>query len=115
LKDGVYEGASGADDTGAWGEVSLTVRDGQVAACAFITRQKDGAIKGDDYGKINGEISNAAFYEKAQLAVRAMGDYAAQFVERGSLDKVDAVSGATIAYNQFLEAAGAALEGARKQ
>jgi major membrane immunogen (membrane-anchored lipoprotein) len=113
LKDGDYEGASGADDTGAWGEMSVTIRDGRVAACAFITRQKDGTVKDDDYGKINGEISNADYYEKAQLAVRAMVRYAKQFAGTGSLDKVEAVSGATISYNQFLDAAEKALEKAR--
>ena len=114
LKDGVYEGASGADDTGAWGEVSVTVREGRVAACVFITRQKDGTVKAEDYGKINGEISNADYYEKAQLAVRAMERYAKQFTETGNLNKVDAVSGATIAHNQFVEAAEAALKKARE-
>jgi major membrane immunogen (membrane-anchored lipoprotein) len=114
LKDGVYEGSSGADDTGAWGEISVTVREGRVAACAFITRRKDGTIKGEDYGKINGEITNAGFYEKAQLAVRAMERYAKQFTETGSLAKVDAVSGATIAHNQFVEAAEQALAKARE-
>jgi major membrane immunogen (membrane-anchored lipoprotein) len=114
LKDGVYEGRSGADDTGAWGEVSVTVREGRVAACVFITRQKDGTIKGADYGKINGEISNAGYYEKAQLAVRAMDRYAQEFTETGNLNKVDAVSGATISHDQFTEAVEAALKKARE-
>jgi major membrane immunogen (membrane-anchored lipoprotein) len=105
---------SGADDTGAWGEISVTVREGRVAACTFITRQKDGTVKGEDYGKINGEISSADFYEKAQLAVRAMERYAKQFAETGSLEKVDAVSGATVSHSQFVEAAEGALAKARK-
>jgi major membrane immunogen (membrane-anchored lipoprotein) len=113
LKDGVYEGASGADDTGAWGEISVTVRDGKVAGCVFVTRQKDGTVKGADYGTINGEIANADFYAKAQLAVRAMEQYAKEFTETGNLDQVEAVSGATVSYNQFLEAAERALEKAR--
>ena len=114
LKDGVYEGASGPDESGAWGEISVTVREGRVAVCRFITRQKDGTVKGEDYGKINGEISNAGFYEKAQLAVRAMAGYAEQFARTGSLDQVDAVSGATIAHGQFVEAAERALAKARE-
>ena len=112
-QDGVYEGSSGVDDKGAWGEISVTVREGKVAACTFITRQKDGTVKGEDYGKINGEISNPDFYAKAQLAVRAMEGYAKQFAQTGSLDQVDAVGGATIAYDQFMEAAEKALEKAR--
>jgi major membrane immunogen (membrane-anchored lipoprotein) len=114
LKDGVYEGKSGVDDTGAWGEITITVRDGKAGACVFITRQKDGTAKDEDYGKINGEISNQVYYDKAQLAVRAMETYARQYAEHGDLDRVEAVSGATIAYNQFLEAAVEALEKAKK-
>ncbi|MDR0876903.1 MAG: FMN-binding protein [Treponema sp.] len=110
LKDGVYFGRSSADDTGAYGEVNITVRSGIISACDFVTRQKDGKIKGEDYGKINGEISNQAFYDKAQLAVRAMETYAAQYVENQSLKSLDAISGATIAYNQFIEAVEEALK-----
>ena len=113
LKDGVYEGSSGPDESGAWGEVNVTVREGKVAACAFITREKDGTIKGENYGKINGEISNPGFYEKAQLAVRAMERYAKQFAETGKLDQVEAVSGATISYDQFMEAVEMALKKAQ--
>jgi major membrane immunogen (membrane-anchored lipoprotein) len=114
LTDGVYEGTSGPDETGAWGVVSVTVREGKIAACGFITWQKDGTVKGEDYGKINGEISNPGFYEKAQLAVRAMERYAKQFAETGKLEKVEAVSGATISHDQFMEAAEMALKKARE-
>jgi major membrane immunogen (membrane-anchored lipoprotein) len=113
-QDGVYAGKSGPDDTGSWGEVTVTITDGRVSGCEFITRQKDGTIKGDDYGKVNGEISNRDFYDKAQLAVRAMAQYAAAYRETGDLGELDAVSGATVSYNQFVEAVEAALEGARK-
>jgi major membrane immunogen (membrane-anchored lipoprotein) len=114
LNDGVYSGRSGADDTGAYGEVRLTVAEGKIADCRFVTWQKDGTTKGGDYGKVNGEISNQAFYDKAQLAVRAMDAYAKDYVRTQDLKAVDAVSGATIAYNQFREAAGEALTQAGK-
>jgi major membrane immunogen (membrane-anchored lipoprotein) len=112
--DGTYSGRSGADDTGAWGEVTITIAGGKVARCSFVTRQKDGTVKDEDYGKVNGEIANRTFYEKAQLAVRAMEQYAGEYVEKQSLKELDAVSGATIAYNQFIEAVENALEGAAK-
>ncbi|MDR0759740.1 MAG: FMN-binding protein, partial [Treponema sp.] len=102
--DGVYSGKSGADDTGAWGEVTLTIAGERVADCQFITRQKDGTLKDENYGKVNGEISNQDYYDKAQLAVRAMEQYAEAFRETGDLRKVEAVSGATIAFDQFTEA-----------
>jgi major membrane immunogen (membrane-anchored lipoprotein) len=113
-KDGVFSGKSGEDDTGAWGEVTLTVGDGKIRECRFVTWQKDGTVKDENYGKVNGEISNQNFYDKAQLAVEAMKHYAAQYVETQSLKDLDAVSGATIAYNQFIEAVENALEGAKK-
>jgi major membrane immunogen (membrane-anchored lipoprotein) len=113
-QDGTYSGKSALDDTGAWGEVTLTLKDGKVSDCVFITRQKDGSIKDENYGKVNGEISNQDFYGKAQLAVRAMEQYRQQFMETQSLKKLDAVSGATIAYNQFIEATELALEAASK-
>ncbi|MDR0376874.1 MAG: FMN-binding protein, partial [Spirochaetaceae bacterium] len=71
-KDGIYPGRSGPDDDGAFGEVTITIAGGKIADCGFLTRQKDGSIKDENYGKINGEISNQSYYDKAQLAVRAM-------------------------------------------
>jgi major membrane immunogen (membrane-anchored lipoprotein) len=112
-KDGVYSGRSGEDDTGAWGEVRITIEAGKVGGCEFVTRQKVGTIKDTEYGKINGEISNPAYYEKAQLAVEAMKKYAADYTRAGSLKGVEAVSGATIAYDQFLEAVENAMETAK--
>jgi major membrane immunogen (membrane-anchored lipoprotein) len=104
LYNGVYSGRSEADDTGAYGEARLTIAEGKITDCSFVTWQKDGTIKGEDYGKVNGEISNQAYYDKAQLAVRAMEAYARQYVSTQNLKAVDAISGATNSYNQFLEA-----------
>jgi major membrane immunogen (membrane-anchored lipoprotein) len=109
--DGVYTGVSSEDDSGAYGEVSITVEDGVITACSFVTWQKDGSVKDEDYGKVNGEISNRDFYDKAQLAVRAMSEYADALVETQSPNSVDAVSGATIAHGQFLEAVADAFSG----
>jgi major membrane immunogen (membrane-anchored lipoprotein) len=103
-RDGAYTGRSGEDDTGAWGEVSLTISEGKIRNCEFVTRQKDGSIKDENYGKVNGEISNVDYYNKAQLAVRAMNQYARDLTEKQKLGKIDMVSGATIAYDQFTEA-----------
>ncbi|MDR0551147.1 MAG: FMN-binding protein [Spirochaetaceae bacterium] len=114
-RDGSWQGKSGVDDTGAWGEITITIEQGKVSGCKFLTRQKDGTVKAEDYGKINGEISNADYYEKAQLAVRAMERYAQQYAQTGKLSAVDAVSGATIAYNQFIEAAEQALKAAKNK
>ncbi|MDR2743030.1 MAG: FMN-binding protein [Treponema sp.] len=114
-KDGTYTGRSGPDDQDAFGEASLTIAGGKITDCRFVTRQKDGSIKDENYGKINGEISSQPYYDKAQLAVAAMEKYAHDLSRTGNLKDVEAVSGATISYNQFREAVEEALEAARKR
>jgi major membrane immunogen (membrane-anchored lipoprotein) len=114
-EDGAYTGVSGEDDKGAYGEVRVTVEDGAIVSCEFVTWQKDGSVKGEDYGKVNGEISNQEFYDKAQLAVEAMSLYADKLVETQSLEQVDAISGATNSHGQFLEAVIDALEDAKSK
>jgi major membrane immunogen (membrane-anchored lipoprotein) len=104
LADGVYVGRSAADELGAYGEATITMRGGKIIACNFVTWQKDGTTKAENYGKVNGEISNRAFYDKAQLAVRAMKTYADEYVKTQTLKSVDAISGATNSHNQFVEA-----------
>ena len=113
-KDGTYTAISSNDDKGAYGEVTITVKSGQIADCKFITYQKDGKIKAEDYGKVNGVISNRDYYEKAQLSVRAMKKYAEDFKAAKSLKGVEAVTGATVSYNQFTEAVSKALSQANK-
>jgi major membrane immunogen (membrane-anchored lipoprotein) len=112
-KDGVYSGRSSADDLGAYGEVTITVSGGEITDCLFLTWQKDGSIKDEQYGKVNGAIANVDYYHKAQLAVQAMEQYARELAEKQRLDQVDVVSGATNAYNQFTEAASEALAAAK--
>jgi major membrane immunogen (membrane-anchored lipoprotein) len=114
-RDGTYTGRSGPDDSGAFGEVSLSIQGGKITDCSFVTWQRDGTVKDENYGKINGEISNQSFYEKAQLAVRAMEQYAGDLSRTGNLEELEAVSGATVAYDQFREAVEEALEQAGKR
>jgi major membrane immunogen (membrane-anchored lipoprotein) len=112
--DGAYKGLSGKDDRGAYGEVLITFNSGKITDCNFTTYQKDGKIKDEDYGKVNGEISNRDYYDKAQLAVDAMESYSRQLVEAQKLSKVDVIAGATVAYEQFLDAAEDAFRQAKK-
>ena len=65
----------------------------------------EGALKGSEYGKGAEEY----LYLVAQRSVQAGQRYAEQFIETQSLDGVDAISGATTAYTQFIEAAEQAL------
>ena len=113
-KDGTYVGKSSEDDQGAYGEATITVKDARITDCKYVTREKNGTIKDENYGKVNGEISNRDYYDKAQHAVAAMEQYAQKFVKVQKPEDVDAISGATIAFNQFKEAVNNALEKAKK-
>ena len=71
-----------------------------------------GNVKGEDYGSLTGKDS--ADYKKAQVAVNAIKVYPAQLVETQDLSKVDAISGASISYGQFVETTKRAIEEASK-
>lgn len=113
-KDGTYSGKSSKDDRGAYGEATIIIKDNKITDCAYVTWQKDGTIKDENYGKVNGAISNQDYYDKAQRAVKAMKQYAQKLVEVQKLKDVDAISGATISYNQFTEAVNDALDKAKE-
>ena len=113
--DGTYEGKSemyedneGGDGDG-YGVVSLTISGGVITDCAFSTFQLSGDPKDAEYGKEGGIVANQDYYNKAQRAVQACDQYAQQLVEAGELKGVEAISGATINYNQFQDAVKDAL------
>lgn len=117
LKDGIWEGKSsvyenndGTDDGNGYGVAVVTVKDGRIVDCTFMTYELDGSEKDENYGMEDGRIANRDYYNKAQKANAARDEYAADLTANGSLDGIDAISGATINYNQFREAVEAALE-----
>ena len=101
-KDGTFEGKSAANGEGEYSIISITVKDHKITAATFDGFLKDGKRKGEDYGKTNGKIENKVYYNKAQLALKQ------------ELNKVDGISGATLSYKQFFDAAQRALEEAGK-
>lgn len=119
-KDGTYTGQSamyeGEDDgSGAgYGVVTLTLQDNKITACEYNTYELDGTLKDENYGKKDGEVANQDFYNRAQRARLACPKYAEQLVAEGDIKKVDAISGATISYNEFKEAVADALNQAKK-
>lgn len=120
-KDGTYKGTSsvyenpdGSDDGNGYGEVEITISGGVITDASYTSYEIDGTLKDEDYGKANGEIANKDFYNKAQKAVAACDEYAKMLVEGGSLDGVDAISGATINYDNFVEATKNALKEAEE-
>lgn len=120
-RDGIYEGKSsvyrtedGSDEGNGYGVVTITITDGKIAECVYKTYEEDGTEKGEDYGKEDGRIANKDFYNKAQKANAACAEYASMLVQNGQLKGIDAISGATINYNEFVEAVNNALSQAKE-
>lgn len=109
LKDGTYTGKSSEDDFGGHIEVTIKVADGKISETVVKNLQKDGSEKGEDYGKEAGEEG----YKTAQMTLEASQTYGKELTEKGSVEKVEAVSGATQSYNQFVEAAKDAINQAK--
>lgn len=122
FKDGTYTARSAEyindtdDEAGnGYGVVELTITDGAISDCKFTTYELDGTLKDEDYGKEGGEIKNKDFYNKAQKARAACDNYAAQLKAKGDIAEVDAISGATVNYNEFVEAVNDALNQAEEK
>ncbi len=120
-KDGTYEGKSsvyeaedGSTDGNGYGVVNITISGGKISDCTYKTYEVDGTLKDEKYGMEGGRIANKDFYNKAQKANAACQEYANMLVANGQTDGIDAISGATINYNEFVEAVDNALEGAKQ-
>lgn len=114
-KDGTYVGKSSADEKGEVGQLTITIENHKITKSEYVGLNKDGSVKGENYGKNDdGSIGNKVYYNKAQHAVEVNGEYAKKLLETQELNKVDGVSGATVSYKQFFEAAQDALGKAAK-
>ena len=111
-KDGTYTVESSLDEKLGKSILTLTIKDKKIVAAEFEGYDLFGNVKGEDYGSLTGKDS--ADYKKAQTAVKAIKIYPAQLVETQDLSKVDAISGASISYGQFVETANIALNEATK-
>jgi major membrane immunogen (membrane-anchored lipoprotein) len=113
-KDGTYTAKSGLDTRGGWGELKLVIEKGKIVMADYKGIQITGKPKDEEYGKTNGRIENQDFYVKAQNAVKASAAYGPNLVETQAVDKVDAITGATVSHEQFVEAVKKALAQAQK-
>ena len=111
-KDGTYTVESSRDEKLGNSTLTLTIKDKKIIAAEFTGYDLFGNVKGEDYGSLTGKDS--ADYKKAQVAVNAIKVYPAQLVETQDLSKVDAISGASISYGQFVETTKRAVEEASK-
>ena len=109
--DGTYTGRSSdfqEDESGngsGYGVVEIEVKDNKIVACIFTMYELDSTLKDESYGADLSKENRL----KAQKAVQSAVKYADMLVKSGSLDGIDAISGATISYNEFLEAVNDAL------
>ena len=110
-KDGIYTVESSLDPQLGKSVLTLTIRGKKITAAEFAGFDVSGKRKDENYGEF---ASTVADYQKAQAAVDAMKIYPAQLVETQDLSKVDAISGATVSYNQFVETVTRAVEEAAK-
>ena len=112
LKDGTYTGQSSTLDAGVdgdgYGIITITIEDGKIVDASFQAFQVDGTPKDKDYGK------DGPRYAVAQKVVSTGDDYVQALIDAGSIDGVDAISGATYLYEQFVEATNEALAEASK-
>ena len=109
--DGTYTALSSIkDDWGGSAEVTVTIKDDRITGCTFVSYEKNGAVKDEDYGKTDGIIKNAGLYRIAQAAIEKAAQYGPLLVETQQLDEVDAIAGATVSYRLFQNAVGIALQ-----
>lgn len=111
-KDGTYTGVYEDEDEHSKSsvEVTLKIEGGRIVDCQYVEKDKDGKVKGADYGKEAGE----AKYRLAQLAVEGAQTYPGQLLEKQNPDEMDAVSGATVSFKCFQQAVYQALDKAAK-
>ena len=108
LNDGTWTAQSNADDQGSVGTITITVEGGRITATSYETTLADGTDKGSDYGKSSaGEVFNEDYYKKAQAAVASYQEYSE------NLAQVDVITGATVAHQQFVQAAIRAIAAAQ--
>ena len=106
LQDGTWSAQSNADDQGSVGTITITVEGGSITSTSYTTAMSDGSDKGGDYGKdSSGRVFNQDYYDKAQAAVASFEEYSEKLTETGDPAKVDVISGATVAHQQFVQAA----------
>ena len=102
-KDGTYTAESSLDEKLGKSVLTLTIKDKKITAANFSGYDLFGNEKDENYGSLTGKDS--ADYKKAQVAVKAIKTYPQQLIETQDLNKVDAISGASISYSQFIETA----------
>ena len=112
-KDGVYKSfANIKDDWGGTAEVEIKIKEGKIVECTFLSYEKNGNLKGPEYGKVDGVIKNVGLYKIAQASILRAAEYGQKLIETQNIDDVDVIAGASISYKLFKDAVENALQGA---
>ena len=112
-KDGVYKSfANIKDDWGGTAEVEIKIEEGKIVECTFLSYEKNGNLKGPEYGKVDGVIKNMGLYKIAQASILRAAEYGQKLIETQNIDDVDVIAGASISYKLFKDAVENALQGA---
>ena len=77
-----------------------------------MSYEKNGNLKGPEYGKVDGVIKNMGLYKIAQASVLKAAEYGQKLIETQNIDDVDVIAGASISYKLFKDAVENALQGA---
>lgn len=112
--DGEYTAESSKDEWGGKLILHIKVQDGKIISCEQENLDGEGKEKGEDYGMVEGTATNPGLYKIAQSALENTRKYSDKLIETQDINRVDAISGATVSYNLFKEAASKALEEAEK-
>lgn len=110
-QDGSYTAESSRDDKLGYSRVEVAILGHRIVDVKFEGIDLFGNVKDESYGSLLSEGD----YKKAQVAVKAIAAYPQQLIETQDLRKVDAISGASISYGQFVEATKRAVEQAAAQ
>ena len=112
-KDGVYKSfANIKDDWGGTAEVEIKIEEGKIVECTFLSYEKNGNLKGSEYGKVDGVIKNVGLYKIAQASILRAAEYGQKLIETQNIDDVDIIAGASISYKLFKDAVENALQDA---
>ena len=112
-KDGVYKSfANIKDDWGGTAEVEIKIEEGKIVECTFLSYEKNGKLKGPEYGKVDGVIKNVGLYKIAQASILRAAEYGQKLIETQNIDDVDVIAGASISYKLFKDAVENALQSA---
>lgn len=112
-KDGTYHGESQVDEWGGKVTTDITIKDGKIVEASLKNLLADGSEKDENYGKAKEGATNQGLYKIAQEAVKNSKEYPKLLIEKGKIEEVEAISGATVTFKSFTEAVNDALKDAK--